>query len=256
MPMSPRFDPRWLVIPAIALMIALGIPRQVPIPVSARVQPLPAHAAAPAAPGTAQPAGGAAENSAAGSGGPPPFPPALGEAAGPGRPPSSARPTAAASLTAISSTGVRTGMTTRWRPPLDGSLRVARAFRPPAHPYGAGHRGVDLAGAADAAVRAAGDGTVAFAGWVGDRSVVSVAHGGLRTTYEPVEPTVRAGQRVAAGAVLGRLAPGHPGCPGTACLHWGLLRGTTYLDPLGLLRRGKPRLLPLAAPAAAPGTGS
>ena len=43
---------------------------------------------------------------------------------------------------------------------------------------------------------------------------------------------------------LGTLVPGHAGCPATACLHWGLLRGETYLDPLLLLRPPRLRLLP------------
>src|SRR5919197_310451 len=71
--------------------------------------------------------------------------------------------------------------------------------------------------------------------------------GGLRTTYEPVTPLVRAGQRVRAGDPIGQLVAGHPGCPVAACLHWGLRRGTTYLDPLALLGYARVRLLPLSA---------
>jgi murein DD-endopeptidase MepM/ murein hydrolase activator NlpD len=132
-----------------------------------------------------------------------------------------------------------------WTPPVDGGLRVTRPFDAPESRWGAGHRGVDLAAAPGTAVRAAGDGVVLFAGLVAGRPVVSVAHGdGLRTTYEPVDPAVRAGQRVGAGTVLGVLLPGHPGCPAAACLHWGLRRGETYLDPLLLLRPPRLRLLP------------
>jgi murein DD-endopeptidase MepM/ murein hydrolase activator NlpD len=86
---------------------------------------------------------------------------------------------------------------------------------------------------------------VAFAGMVAGRPVVSVDHGdGLRTTYEPVDPTVGAGTSVDRGSVLGALVPGHTGCPVAACLHWGLRRGETYLDPLELLRPPRIRLLP------------
>ena len=139
----------------------------------------------------------------------------------------------------------------RW--PLDGTPSVARSFDPPDTPYGRGHRGVDLASTPGAVVRAAGPGVVAFAGLIGSRVVVSVQHpDGLRTTYEPVTAEVRGGQPVAAGARLGLLAAGHPGCPAQACLHWGLRRGTVYLDPLSLLGLGRVRLLPLSgAPAAA-----
>jgi murein DD-endopeptidase MepM/ murein hydrolase activator NlpD len=86
---------------------------------------------------------------------------------------------------------------------------------------------------------------VTFAGNVAGRGVVAVGHqGGLRTTYEPVSPGVRAGDRVLAGAVLGVLAVGQH-CP-RSCLHWGALRGDTYLDPLTLLRPpAPPVLLPL-----------
>jgi murein DD-endopeptidase MepM/ murein hydrolase activator NlpD len=75
--------------------------------------------------------------------------------------------------------------------------------------------------------------------------VVSVDHpGGLRTTYEPVQPLVAAGQAVARGTPLGLLVPGHAGCPAGSCLHWGLRRGSGYLDPLALLRPLRVRLLP------------
>jgi len=131
--------------------------------------------------------------------------------------------------------------------PLDGAPRVVRRFDPPPSPWLAGHRGVDLAAGAGAPVRTAGAGTVHFAGRVAGRGVVSVAHSsGLRTTYEPVEATVRTGQAVAAGDQIGTLAAGHAGCPVAACLHWGLRRGEEYLDPLALLGLGRVRLLPLA----------
>ncbi|MEV4139960.1 M23 family metallopeptidase [Dactylosporangium sp. NPDC049742] len=131
----------------------------------------------------------------------------------------------------------------RW--PLGPPVAVVRRFEPPPGPYGAGHRGVDLRGAPDAVVRSAGPGVVAFAGMVAGRPVVSVSHpGGLRTTYEPVDPSVKAGTAVSAGTPLGTLRPGHAGCPATACLHWGLRSGEVYLDPLTLLRRGRVRLLP------------
>jgi murein DD-endopeptidase MepM/ murein hydrolase activator NlpD len=77
---------------------------------------------------------------------------------------------------------------------------------------------------------------------------VSIDHAdGLRTTYEPVTPLVTAGQQVRAGDMVGRLDAGHPGCPVVACLHWGLRRGETYLDPLALVGLARVRLLPLSA---------
>jgi murein DD-endopeptidase MepM/ murein hydrolase activator NlpD len=131
-----------------------------------------------------------------------------------------------------------------WVRPAEGP--VTRPFDPPPDPYAAGHRGVDLAAAPGSTVLAAGDGVVAFAGMVAGRPVVSIDHaGGLRTTYEPVDALVGAGQAVARGSPIGTLAAGHAGCPAAACLHWGLRRGETYLDPLALLRPPEVRLLPM-----------
>jgi len=131
-----------------------------------------------------------------------------------------------------------------WSRPVDGG--VTRPFDPPPDRYGAGHRGADLAGTPGSPVLAAGDGIVVFAGMVAGRPVVSVDHaGGLRTTYEPVDAVVGAGQQVARGTVLGTLAAGHAGCPVAACLHWGLRRGEDYLDPLSLLEPPEVRLLPM-----------
>ncbi|RAO42269.1 uncharacterized protein GAR06_05192 [Micromonospora saelicesensis] len=143
----------------------------------------------------------------------------------------------------------------RFRWPVDGPPRPVRRFDPPPRPWLPGHRGVDLAAPAGAVVRSAGPGTVLFAGLVAGRPVVTVGHAdGLRTTHEPVQPAVRPGQPVTAGAPLGELLPGHPGCPAEACLHWGLRRGEEYLDPLALLGLGPVRLLPLGpVPVSAPG---
>ncbi|MBC9711671.1 peptidoglycan DD-metalloendopeptidase family protein [Streptomyces sp. TRM66268-LWL] len=138
--------------------------------------------------------------------------------------------------------------------PVGDRPAVVHGWDPPATPYGAGHRGVDLAAAPGTAVRAAAGGTVSFAGRVAGRGVLSVELSGsgdppLRTTYEPVRAVVDEGDEVAAGEVVAILESGPFHCP-AACLHWGLLRGETYLDPLGLLppwmlRRGPSRLLPV-----------
>jgi murein DD-endopeptidase MepM/ murein hydrolase activator NlpD len=136
---------------------------------------------------------------------------------------------------------------TGYRWPLAGTPAVVVPFNPPAQPWLPGHRGVDLASTPGADVYAAGAGTVAFAGTVAGVGVVSVDHdGGLRTTYEPVRPSVHAGEEVPAGAPIGVLLAGHPSCPAgiAACLHWGLRRGDVYLDPLLLLGLAPVRLLP------------
>lgn len=139
-------------------------------------------------------------------------------------------------------------------PRLEWPLRpppvVTRGFDAPTPDWQPGHRGVDLPGSAGQPVYAPGDATVVFAGPLAGRPVVSLAHpGGLRTSYEPVRATVRAGQRVTAGTVIGALVAGHAGCAAPACLHWGAMWGPAsdarYVDPLGLLASTPVRLKPL-----------
>lgn len=137
-----------------------------------------------------------------------------------------------------------------WVAPLM-PVRVTRGFEPPPGPYAPGHRGVDLAGRPGQSVLAAGAGRVVFAGAVAGVGVVTLRHpDGRSTTYEPVTPEVRAGDAVTAGQVIATLRAGHPGCLPAACLHWGLRRADGgYANPLLLLGRGPPRLLPLDGPA-------
>ena len=176
----------------------------------------------------------------------------LGLLAPPDPPPDPPAPSVPALSTAVPATPPGAGTPApgaRYAWPLLPQPAVSAPFRAPAHAYGPGHRGVDLAGEPGVAVLAARGGAVVFAGPVGGRPVVSVQHDdGLRTTYEPVLPAVRAGAVVAAGDVLGALLAGHAGCP-AACLHWGVRRDRTeYLDPLVLLRPARVRLLPVPDP--------
>lgn len=134
--------------------------------------------------------------------------------------------------------------------PLRPRPQVVRTFDAPRPNWQRGHRGVDLAAAPGQPVYAAQTGTVVFAGELAGRSLVSVAHpGGLRTSYEPVRPSVRTGQPVRAGTAIGVVLDGHPGCAAGACLHWGAMWGPAsradYVDPLGLLASTPVRLLPL-----------
>ena len=126
-------------------------------------------------------------------------------------------------------------------------VQVLRRFDPPASRYGRGHRGVDLLVGSDGLVRAAGAGTVTFAGAVAGRGVVVIAHAdSIRTEYEPVAARVHRGDRVRAGDVIGRLVGVHAGCTGR-CLHWSARRGQAYFNPLLLLDAlGPVRLLPWA----------
>lgn len=142
-----------------------------------------------------------------------------------------------------------TGSRLHW--PLTPPPAVTRYFDAPSPNWKRGHRGLDLAGAPQQPVYAAGPGTVVFAGVLAGRPVVSIAHpGGLRTSYEPVQAAVRPGQTVTTGQLLGTLLAGHPGCPARACLHWGAMWGAAaradYVDPLGLLAETPIRLKPLS----------
>jgi murein DD-endopeptidase MepM/ murein hydrolase activator NlpD len=128
-----------------------------------------------------------------------------------------------------------------------GPDTIVSDFDPPQRPWLAGNRGVDLAGVAGEAVHASGAGIVSFAGRVAGVGVVSITSGALRTTYEPLQVTIHQGEQVLAGALIGRLSLAGSHCVPRACLHWGLLRGTDYLDPLALLGLEHVRLLPLDA---------
>ncbi|HET9501034.1 MAG TPA: M23 family metallopeptidase, partial [Marmoricola sp.] len=80
--------------------------------------------------------------------------------------------------------------------PLRPRPEVVSGFDPPSTRWGAGHRGVDLAGSVAAPVRTALPGVVTFAGRIAGRGVVVVSHGDTRTTYEPVRDAVDVGDRV------------------------------------------------------------
>lgn len=148
-------------------------------------------------------------------------------------------------LVCLSGTPARSD-TGPWRWPLDGAPRVVRGFDPPRERWQPGHRGADLAAVPGDEVLAAGPGLVGFAGVVAGTPVVTVVHGELRTTYLPVLAHVRRGDPVRPGAVLGVLAEAPRHCAAVPCLHWGLLRGRDYLDPLALLGRGPVRLFPVS----------
>jgi murein DD-endopeptidase MepM/ murein hydrolase activator NlpD len=121
-----------------------------------------------------------------------------------------------------------------WSWPVVGP--VIRGFDPPSTPYGAGHRGIDIATAFGTPVRAPAPGVVTFAGHVAGALFVSVDHGGgLVSTYSWLSSVlVRKGDLVAAGAVLALSGAGHPGVS-PPHLHFGVKRDGTYVDPLSLL---------------------
>jgi len=126
--------------------------------------------------------------------------------------------------------------------PISGP--VIRGFDQPQTTYGTGHRGIDIGAPAGTPVVSAADGVVTFVGAIGGVPMITVTHGDVRTTYQPVAPVVATGQAVAAGQAIGTLMDGHGT---TTSLHFGVLQGTTYLDPLSWLggqHAQKVRLLP------------
>lgn len=158
----------------------------------------------------------------------------------------------------------------RWSWPLSGANgeppAVVRGFQPPLRRWDPGHRGLDLIDPGSGAapdldpptttpdppttpeiVHAAGAGTVILASPLFGQDVVSISHGALRTSYEPVAPLVHVGEQVVRGEVIGELEPGH--CVDQPCLHWGLLTGhgrrIRYYDPSILLGPGRVRLEPV-----------
>lgn len=146
--------------------------------------------------------------------------------------PAGARPAQAAASECARTPG---GTSVVW--PVGGA--VVAEFAPPATRYEAGHRGVDLAAETGQWVRAVLAGTVAFAGPVAGQGWVTIDHGGgLRTTYGVLDTlAVAAGQRVAAGDVLGVVAEA------ADHLDWGATRDGIYLDPLTLLGRWRAHLV-------------
>jgi len=158
-------------------------------------------------------------------------------------PSGSTGPSTAASPVTVAST-VSAPAAPGWIWPVAGPRVVERPFLAPPTPYGAGHRGVDLAATGiSVEVRAVTSGIVHFAGVVVDRPVITVRTGQVLATVEPVTPLVAIGDAVIAGQVIGVLEPGHCVRP---CVHLGVRVAGEYVSPLlylGGLQRAV--LLPL-----------
>lgn len=134
--------------------------------------------------------------------------------------------------------------------PLHPRPEIVRGFDLPAKPWLPGHRGLDLAGSAGQQVFAPATGTITYSGPLAGRGVIVITHGQLRTTYEPVIPTLPKGTSVTPGTPIAHLSAAGTHCPPHPCLHWGLLKADTYLNPLTLLPTSPVRLLPHTPPGA------
>lgn len=136
----------------------------------------------------------------------------------------------------------------RWRWPVGGGSPppLVAPFDAPETRWGPGHRGLDLGTRTGAEVRAVADGRVTHRGRVAGRPTLSITHDdGIRSTYEPVDSTLRVGERVRRGQVVGRIGDEAGHCAPRACLHVGALRGRDYLDPLPFFGAGRVVLLPV-----------
>ncbi|MEX0754256.1 MAG: M23 family metallopeptidase [Actinomycetota bacterium] len=118
-----------------------------------------------------------------------------------------------------------------WLWPVSGP--VVRAFDPPDSPFGAGHRGVDVAVAVGSPLVAPAPGTVKFAGRIGGHLFLSIAHGeSWESTASWLSTvTVRKGDTVFAGQPVGTTGSGHPGAAAPH-VHLGVKHGGAYVDPL------------------------
>jgi murein DD-endopeptidase MepM/ murein hydrolase activator NlpD len=129
---------------------------------------------------------------------------------------------------------------------------ILRSFVSPLGPYGPGHRGIDIGAPFGTPVAAAQDGVVAFAGWIGGSLFVSIDHpDGVRTTYSWLSnATVKSGETVKRGQIMGRSGHGHPDISAPH-LHFGARIGDVYVDPMLLLEQrsvaGLIHLAPLPA---------
>ncbi len=130
-----------------------------------------------------------------------------------------------------------------WAWPLSPRPAVVGEWVPPAQRWAQGHRGVDLDAAPVAPVRAPAAGTVSFVGFVVDRPVLTLDHGGgVRSSFEPVESALVAGDRVRRGQVVGVLR-GRDHCGPRTCLHWGVRRDGEYVNPLQFVGALEPSVL-------------
>jgi len=123
----------------------------------------------------------------------------------------------------------------RWQVPVEDP-QLVRQFVQPNSDWSAGHRGVDYLVNDHQMVFAPHDGTVSFAGWVVNRSVLSIRHSnGLLSTIEPLCATVSNSQQVETGQPVGVTcfpSEYQSHCGIELCLHFALKNESGYLSPL------------------------
>lgn len=124
--------------------------------------------------------------------------------------------------------------TFRW--PAEGEVVVG--FRQPIGHYGeGGHSGIDIALPVGSEVRAAATGLVNYAGRTPLGTCVSIIHAGdFKTTYVSLQSaSVRKGDKVEAGQIIGRSDGTHDRSSPAPHLHFGLFLRGVAVDPLPFL---------------------
>jgi len=140
-----------------------------------------------------------------------------------------------------------------WMWPVVGP--VITAYEPPETPFGAGHRGIDIAVRVGTTVVAPDAGVVTFSGKVGGHLFLTIDHGGgVSSTCSWLSSVlVRRGDLVARGQPVAASGIGHPGSA-VPHVHFGVRRDGSYVDPFDLLGpvsvSGMIRLAPIASDAA------
>ncbi len=134
-----------------------------------------------------------------------------------------------------------------WSWPVAGPHTISRGYEAPSVFFRAGHRGIDLVAEVGQEVLAPADGVVHFVGKVVDRELISLDHGGLLSTLEPVTSTLSEGEKVTRGQVIGTLSTSTRTSPDInyhcSCLHMGARQGKEYLSPLAMLASIAPAVL-------------
>ncbi|MFT8355866.1 MAG: M23 family metallopeptidase [Bifidobacterium aquikefiri] len=107
---------------------------------------------------------------------------------------------------------------------------ITQEFIAPAQQWSSGHRGIDMQTQTGQTLVSPVDGVVSFQGKVAQKSVVSVQHGAMTFTFEPAVTWLAAGERLTQGQPFATVENMSDHCE-DSCLHWGLKRGSDYLDP-------------------------
>ena len=103
---------------------------------------------------------------------------------------------------------------------------------------------MDLATHPGAQVLSPAAGVVTYAATLANRGVMVVSFpNGLRATFEPVWPVAQVGRSVSSGEPIGIVEAGYAHCGTATCLHWGVLSGNRYLDPLLMVGGARPAVL-------------